>query len=87
MKPDTGKDKRYNEERQHYNRGCIDCANFIVRASLSVPDIPMLKIALRLLASLYIYFGETAFAVNTLERLRDVAVEDLDFLTVMWVYK
>lgn len=86
LRLNTG-DTRYNAERVSYKRGCIDCVNFIVRACVNVPDVNLLKCALKTLSFTYIYFGETGFAVQTLERLRDVAMEDQDLGSVIFAYK
>jgi hypothetical protein len=61
--------------------------NFIVRASVSIPEVTILKAALKLLAYVYIYFKKLNFAVSTLERLRDVSNEDMDYQTVMYALK
>jgi hypothetical protein len=47
----------------------------------------LVKIALKLLASVYAYFSELKLAVQAYERLRDVSAEDRDFITVMFAYK
>jgi hypothetical protein len=65
----------------------VECLNFIIRACLSIPEIRLLKQALKILAYTYMYFQEIPFAVSTLERLRDVAVEDLDQACVIGAYK
>lgn len=83
LKLNTG-DNRYNAEKVSYRRGCIECINFIIRATLSVGDISLLKIALKLLASVYAYFNELKLAVQAYERLRDVSAEDRDFIMVMF---
>jgi len=80
-------ESRYNSVKIPYKRGCIDCINFIVRASVAVPEVHLLKLALKLLAFLYIYFGSLKYAIGAFERLRDVAYEDLDFNTVMFAFK
>lgn len=42
---------------------------------------------MKLLAFVYIYFSKQMLAVQTLERLRDVAGEDMDQRTVMFAWK
>ena len=86
MRLNTG-DTRYNAEKISYRRGCIECLNFIIRATLSVGDVPTLKLAIKLLASVYTYFSELRLAVQAYERLRDVCTEDQDFIMVMFAYK
>jgi len=86
LRLNTG-DNRYNAEKVSYRRGCIECINFIIRATLSVGEVPLLKIALKLLASVYAYFNELKLAVQAYERLRDVSAEDRDFFMVMFAYK
>lgn len=48
----------------------------IIRCSLSIPDVNLLKSSLRLLGFIYLFFNKFKFAVDTFERLRDVADED-----------
>jgi hypothetical protein len=43
-----------------------------------VPEVALLKQSLKLLAFSYAYFQELTYCISTLERLRDVAVEDHD---------
>ena len=62
LRLNTG-DTRYNAEKVSYKRGCIECLNFIVRASLSVPEVQLLKAALKLLSAVYIYFNELKLGV------------------------
>ena len=59
----------------------------IIRACLIIPDMFILKSALKLLGHLYIFFNKMRFAVSTFERLRDVADEDQDVQYVMCAYK
>ena len=61
--------------------------NFIIRTCISLPQINILKISIKLLAFAYIYFDRNSQAVNTLERLRDVALEDQDYPLVMFAWK
>lgn len=86
LRLNTG-DNRYNAEKVSYRRGCIECINFIIRATLSVGEVHILKIALKLLASIYTFFSELKLAVQAYERLRDVSAEDRDYLMVMFAYK
>ena len=62
LRLNTG-DTRYNAEKVSYKRGCIECLNFIIRASLSVPEVQLLKAALKLLSAVYIYFNELKLGV------------------------
>lgn len=70
-----------------HKRGCVDAANFLVRALLAVPEVTMLKQALKVLASVYYMLGQYRHAGKAYERLKDVAYEDLDYILVMWAYK
>ena len=70
-----------------YKKGCIDSLNLIIRASLIIPDVLLLKSSLKLLGFLYIFFNKIKFSIACFERLRDVADEDRDFLSVMFAYK
>ncbi len=70
-----------------YKKGVVEALNMIVRASLLVPEVNMLKASLKLLGFLYLFFNKIKYAVISFERLRDVADEDRDFITVMFAYK
>ena len=73
--------------KNKFKKGCVDCVNLTIRASLAIPDLPLLKSALKLLGFLYIFFNKIKYAVSTFEKLRDVADEDVDFSNVMFAYK
>lgn len=87
LKINTGEQQRYNTEKLCFKRGVIESLNFIIRACVSIPEVAILKQALKLLAYVYMYFKKQNMAVSTLERLRDVSMEDLDYPTVMYALK
>jgi hypothetical protein len=59
----------------------------IVKACLLVPDLFLLKSTFKLLGFLYIFFNKLKYAVLSFERLRDIADEDEDYVTVMFSFK
>lgn len=73
--------------KNKYKKGCVDALNMIIRACLIIPDVYLLKSALKMLGFLYIFFNKMKFAVSCFEKLRDVADEDQDFQYVMFSYK
>lgn len=70
-----------------FKRGSVDCLNFIAKTCLLIPDVFILKSTFKLLGFLYIFFNKMKFAITSFERLRDVADEDEDFLSIMFAYR
>ena len=62
--------------KNKYKKGSVDAMNMIIRACLIIPDVFLLKSALKMLGYLYIFFNKMKFAVSCFEKLRDVADED-----------
>jgi len=62
--------------KNKYKKGSVDALNMIIRACLIIPDVFLLKSALKMLGFLYIFFKKMKFAVSCFEKLRDVADED-----------
>ncbi|CDW91079.1 histidine acid phosphatase family protein [Stylonychia lemnae] len=73
--------------KNKYKKGSVDALNMVIRASLIIPDVYLLKSSLKMLGFLYIFFNKMKFAVSCFEKLRDVADEDQDFTYVMFAYK
>eukprot|EP00347_Sterkiella_histriomuscorum_P011790 403371089 len=73
--------------KNKYKKGSVDAINMIIRACLIIPDVFLLKSSLKLLGFLYIFLNKMKFAVSCFEKLRDVADEDQDFISVMFAYK